>query len=61
MGLITKTDGENYDDFVKRAVGTPLWQAVKLADLQDNRGLSRIANVTTKDLDLVERYRWAVP
>ena len=60
LRLVTKVDGESYEAFVQRAAGNPISRAVKLADLQDNVDLSRIANVTTKDLERVEKYCRAV-
>ena len=56
LRLVTKIDGEPYKDFVKRAAGNPISRAVKLADLQDNMDLTRIANVTERDLERVEKY-----
>lgn len=60
LRMVTKIDGEPYEDFVKRAAGNPISRAVKLADLQDNMDMSRIANVTEKDLERVDKYRKAV-
>ncbi len=60
LRLVTKIDGEPYEDFFKRAAGNPISRAVKLTDLQDNMDMSRITNVTTKDLERVEKYRRAV-
>jgi (p)ppGpp synthase/HD superfamily hydrolase len=60
LQLVTKIKGEDYDDFVRRAAGNPISRAVKIADLQDNMDLSRIANVTAKDLERIEKYRRAL-
>ena len=51
LRLVTKIEGEDYEDFVRRAAGNPISRAVKIADIQDNMDLSRIANVTTRDLE----------
>ena len=40
---------ESYDDFVQRAAFNPIGRRVKLADLEDNSNLSRVANPTEKD------------
>jgi (p)ppGpp synthase/HD superfamily hydrolase len=40
---VTKRDGEDYEEFVRRAAANPIGRRVKLADLHDNSDLSRIA------------------
>jgi hypothetical protein len=40
---VTKRDGEDYEDFVRRAAANSIGRRVKLADLHDNSDLSRIA------------------
>jgi (p)ppGpp synthase/HD superfamily hydrolase len=60
LRLVTKIEGEDYDDFVRRAAGNPISRAVKIADLQDNMDLSRIANVTPRDLERIEKYQRAL-
>ena len=45
---------------MRRAAGNPISRAVKLADLKDNMDLSRIAHVTERDLERIEKYRRAV-
>jgi hypothetical protein len=57
---VTKINGEDYNSFVRRAAGNPISRAVKIADIQDNMDLSRIANVTTRDLERIEKYRRAL-
>jgi hypothetical protein len=54
LQLVTKIEGEDYDDFVRRAAGNPISRAVKMADLEDNMDLSRIADVTTKTIERIE-------
>jgi hypothetical protein len=56
LQLVSKINGEDYD-FVRRAAGNPISRAVKMADLEDNTDLSRIANVTKKDLERMDKYR----
>jgi len=60
LRLVTKIEGENYEDFVRRAAGNPISRVVKIADIQDNMDLSRISNVTTRDLERIEKYRHAL-
>jgi len=58
----TKINGENYDDFIQRIKGNqnPLAIRVKIADLQDNMDISRIAHPVQKDFDRVEKYKRAL-
>jgi len=57
---VTRRDGETYEDFVLRAGLDPIGCRVKLADLEDNCDLGRIASPTEKDLTRIERYRRAI-
>jgi (p)ppGpp synthase/HD superfamily hydrolase len=57
---VTKREGESYEAFVLRAAQNPVGRRVKLADLEDNSDLSRIANPTAKDIERVEKYRKAI-
>lgn len=56
---VTKIDGEDYMDFVKRAKANPISRNVKLADLEDNMDLGRIASPTEKDFKRIEKYKEA--
>lgn len=51
---------DKYMRFVLRASRDPMGRIVKIADLEDNCDLSRIANPTDKDMRRVERYRRAL-
>lgn len=57
---LTKQEGEDYDAFVRRAGADPIARVVKLADLADNRDLSRIPNPTDKDRERLQKYERAV-
>ncbi len=57
---VTKVPGESYEDFVDRAAQNPLGRVVKLADLEENSDLSRIASPSWEDLERVEKYRRAM-
>ncbi len=56
---VTKHDGEDYDSFIERISHNPLATSVKLADLEDNMDLSRLSEVTEKDLLRVAKYQRA--
>ncbi|MGP6460088.1 HD domain-containing protein [Pseudomonas parakoreensis] len=57
---VTKVPGESYEDFVGRAAQNPIGRVVKLADLEENSDLSRIASPSWEDLERVEKYRRAI-
>lgn len=57
---VTKVSGESYEDFVDRAAQNPIGRVVKLADLEENSDLSRIASPSWEDLERVEKYRRAI-
>ena len=57
---VTKRDGEDYEEFVRRAAADPIGRRVKLADLHDNSDLSRIAVPSERDFRRVEKYRRAI-
>lgn len=57
---VTKVTGESYEDFVERAAQNPIGRVVKLADLEENSDLSRIASPSWEDLERVEKYRRAI-
>jgi hypothetical protein len=57
---VTKRNGEDYEDFVRRAAANPIGRRVKLADMQDNSDLSRIAAPSERDLQRIDKYRRAI-
>lgn len=57
---VSKVPGESYEDFVDRAAQNPIGRVVKLADLEENSDLSRIASPSWEDLERVEKYRRAI-
>ena len=48
-----------YMDFVRRAATDPIARQVKIADLEDNMNLLRIAELTDRDLARLKRYHAA--
>lgn len=60
IASVTKVPGESYEDFVDRAAQNPIGRAVKLADLEENSDLSRIASPGWEDLERIEKYRRAM-
>lgn len=57
---LTRRQGEAYEEFIARAAQNPIGRVVKLADLEENSDLSRIANPGWDDLERVEKYRRAM-
>jgi (p)ppGpp synthase/HD superfamily hydrolase len=57
---VTKRDGEDYDAFVRRAAANRIGRQVKLADLDDNCDLSRIAAPSERDFERIDKYRRAI-
>lgn len=60
VDAVSRREGEDYFDFVRRAGANPLARPVKVADLRDNLDLTRIAAPTQQDYDRCERYRQAL-
>jgi (p)ppGpp synthase/HD superfamily hydrolase len=59
IDFLTRRAGESYEEFIVRAGHNEIGRRVKLADLEDNSDLSRIATPSDKDRARVERYRRA--
>lgn len=57
---LTKRQGEDYEDFVRRAVSDPLALRVKIADLEDNLDQSRLKDLTEQDRARIARYEKAL-
>lgn len=61
VASLTKRPDEeaDYEKFIRRASAHPVARRVKIADLEDNMNLQRIANPTEKDFARLEKYRSA--
>ena len=53
---VTRNDDETYEDFIKRCRLNPIGRHVKLHDLEDNMDISRLPQVTEKDLVRLNKY-----
>jgi (p)ppGpp synthase/HD superfamily hydrolase len=60
VDAMTRREGEEYLDFVRRAIRNPLARAVKRADLLDNMNMARIAAPTARDQERYQRYAQAL-
>ena len=60
LDAVTKREGEDYQAFIARAAADPIGRRVKLADLQDNSDISRIAAPTDSDRQRIAKYHDAI-
>ncbi|MFO7681051.1 MAG: GTP pyrophosphokinase [Chloroflexota bacterium] len=56
LEALTKREDEAYSDFIDRAAANPIARRVKLADLHDNMRVTRLREITQKDLDRLVKY-----
>ena len=57
LRCVTKlSEDEDYDHFIERVKTNPLAVKVKLNDLKDNMDITRLGEVTEKDLDRLNKY-----
>ena len=58
---VTKnSDNEDYDSFIQRAMQNPIGRKVKIADIRDNLDVTRISNITDKDVKRINKYKKAL-
>ena len=55
-----KSDNEDYDSFIQRAIGNPIGRKVKIVDLRDNLDVTRIPELGEKDLQRINKYKKAL-
>ena len=58
--LLTHDPAEDYFDYVRRIRSNPVAKAVKLADLAHNSDLTRMPQVTERDLERNKKYAKAL-
>jgi (p)ppGpp synthase/HD superfamily hydrolase len=56
---LSKRDGEDYLDFVRRAKKNPLAANVKIADIEDNIDILRLSSLDDHDLARIQKYHAA--
>lgn len=61
LDAITKREGESYETYLQRVITNPLALGVKIADMEDNCDLSRIAQPTAKDHARLAKYQSILP
>ena len=60
LALLTHDPAVPYLDYVRACAANPIARAVKIADLEHNSDLTRLDEVTERDLARVERYAEAL-
>ena len=60
VDAVTRRETETYEEFVLRAGANAVGRRVKLADLEDNSDLSRIAQPTARDFERLAKYQRAI-
>ncbi len=53
---VTRQERETYEDFVRRAKKNRLGRVVKIHDLEDNMDITRLKEVTSKDMERLNKY-----
>ena len=53
---VTRRESETYEKFIRRSLTHPVARRVKLADLEDNLDIRRLATLTDRDTDRLRRY-----
>ena len=59
LQLLTHQESDSYEDYINKIKHHPIARKVKLADLNDNMRLDRIAHPTKKDIARLKKYRRA--
>jgi (p)ppGpp synthase/HD superfamily hydrolase len=60
VDAVTRRESESYEEFVLRAKANLIGRQVKLVDLEDNCDVSRLREVTERDLARLEKYKRAI-
>jgi (p)ppGpp synthase/HD superfamily hydrolase len=60
VNALSRSDGEDYFEFIERVKQNSIAVTVKIADLQDNMNLSRIATITERDRARQKKYQKAL-
>lgn len=60
LDALTKRNSESYDVFIDRVIENKIACKVKLADLNHNMDLSRIAKPSKKDYERIKKYERAL-
>ena len=59
IDLLTKKEGEPYEDYVERAASNEIARRIKIADLEDNMNMQRCRELTGADFKRYQKYHGA--
>ena len=61
LKTVTKhSDDEDYDEFIQRSLKNESGRKVKIADLRENLDVTRIGELTDKDIERINKYKRAL-
>ena len=60
VDAISRRPGEDWDDYLVRVKADPVARKVKISDLIDNSNLSRIPEITLRDVERQAKYNRAL-
>ena len=60
VDVITKKKGQDYQTYLNSVKENKLARVVKLADFRHNSDLTRLINITEKDIERKEKYQKAI-
>ena len=61
LKTVTKqSEDEDYDEFIQRSLKNEIGRKVKIADLRENLDVTRIGELTEKDLERINKYKRAL-
>lgn len=56
VNAMTKEDGEEYAEYIKRLSANPIASKVKINDIIDNLDASRLSTLEMKDIERMQKY-----
>lgn len=56
---VSRKRGEDYFEFIQRCKANPIGRRVKIADLKDNMDITRLKELTHKDIERLKKYHKA--
>ena len=61
LKTVTKhSEDEDYDEFIQRSLKNEIGRKVKIADLRENLDVTRIGELTDKDIERINKYKRAL-
>lgn len=56
---VSRKKGEDYFEFIQRCKANPIGRRVKICDLEDNMDITRLNQLTEKDIERLKKYHKA--